>query len=231
MSVYAGDKHLASVARNNRGDFIVTDQKGGLTAEGAEQQQRATLYASFYHAAQSQRIPADTILKLLRVHSYDVDFKQKVKPGDTFDVFFDVPDHGKGRGEMGELLYTSMTVDGHTRSFYRFRTPDGIVDYYDEQGNSAKKFLMRNPVKGGRYTSGFGTRAPSAARHHPHAYRRRLGRALRHPDPRRRRRHGRARRPPGRLRQLHPHPPRERLRHRLRPHVALRRRRRARHRA
>ena len=61
-------------------------------------------------------------------------------------------------GEMGELLYTSMTVDGHSRSFYRFRTPDGIVDYYDEQGNSAKKFLMRNPVKGGRYTSGFGTR-------------------------------------------------------------------------
>ena len=33
-----------------------------------------------------------------------------------------------------------------------------MVDYYDEQGNSAKKFLMRNPVKGGRYTSGFGDR-------------------------------------------------------------------------
>ena len=59
---------------------------------------------------------------------------------------------------LGELLYTSMTVDGHTRSFWRFRTPDGVVDYYDEQGNSAKKFLMRNPVKGGRYTSGFGPR-------------------------------------------------------------------------
>ena len=101
VSVYAGDKHLASVARNNRGDFVVTDQKGGLTAEGAEQQQRATLYASFYHAAHSQRIPADTILKLLRVHSYDVDFKQKVKPGDTFDVFFDVPDDGKGRERDG----------------------------------------------------------------------------------------------------------------------------------
>ena len=117
----------------------------------------------------AQHIPADTILKLLRVHSYDVDFKQKVKPGDTFDVFFDVPsdDHdahdagnrdGDDHDGMGELLYTSMTVDGHTRSFWRFRTPDGVVDYYDEQGNSAKKFLMRNPVKGGRYTSGFGPR-------------------------------------------------------------------------
>ena len=28
VSVYAGNKHLATVARTNRGDFIVTDQKG-----------------------------------------------------------------------------------------------------------------------------------------------------------------------------------------------------------
>jgi murein DD-endopeptidase MepM/ murein hydrolase activator NlpD len=144
-----------------------------VTAEGQKQQQRATLYQSFYHAALTQHIPAETILKLLRVHSYDVDFKQKVKSGDSLDVFFDVPsdadthdadtrDAGNREGDdqdgMGELLYTSMTVDGHTRSFWRFRTPDGVVDYYDEQGNSAKKFLMRNPVKGGRYTSGFGPR-------------------------------------------------------------------------
>jgi murein DD-endopeptidase MepM/ murein hydrolase activator NlpD len=169
VSIYGpGNTHLGTVARTNRGDFVVTDQKGAVTAEGQKQQQRATLYQSFYHAALAQHIPADTILKLLRVHSYDVDFKQKVKPGVSFDVFFDVPteadthDAGNREGDdhdgMGELLYTSMTVDGHTRNFWRFRTPDGVVDYYDEQGNSAKKFLMRNPVKGGRYTSGFGPR-------------------------------------------------------------------------
>ena len=69
-------------------------------------------------------------------------------------MFFD----GGNDEEVGELLYTSMTIDGQDRKFYRFRTPDDVVDYYDEQGNSAKKFLMRNPVKGGRYTSGFGDR-------------------------------------------------------------------------
>ena len=174
ISVYGpGNVHLGTVARTNRGDFVVTDDKGAVTAEGQKQQQRATLYQSFYHAALAQHIPADTILKLLRVHSYDVDFKQKVKPGDSFDVFFDVPtdsdshdfnnrdadNHDADNSDgIGELLYTSMTVDGQTRSFWRFRTPDGVVDYYDEHGNSAKKFLMRNPVKGGRYTSGFGPR-------------------------------------------------------------------------
>jgi murein DD-endopeptidase MepM/ murein hydrolase activator NlpD len=148
---------LGSVSRNRHGDYVVSNDADPDAAKRADRPQHATLYTSFYRAALSQHIPPEIILKLLRVHSYDVDFKHKVKPGDSFDVFFDVPE-GSDRDTIGELLYTSMTIDGQTRSFYRFRTPDGLVDYYDAQGNSAKKFLMRNPVKGGRYTSGFGPR-------------------------------------------------------------------------
>jgi murein DD-endopeptidase MepM/ murein hydrolase activator NlpD len=166
ISVFAkGDVHLATVARNKNGDFAATDQSVSMVEADEISKlkgpQHATLYTSFYHAALSQHLTVDTILKLLRVHSYDVDFKQKTKPGDSFEVFLDIPEGEDDRDGAGEVLYTSMTVDGTTRDFFRFRTPDGQVDYYDEQGNSAKKFLMRNPVKGGRYTSGFG------ARHHP----------------------------------------------------------------
>jgi murein DD-endopeptidase MepM/ murein hydrolase activator NlpD len=163
VSVFAaGDIHLATVARTGHGDYVATTQAVALAAadeiKAMQTPQRATLYTSFYHAALSQHIPPETILKLLRVHSYDVDFKQKVAGGDTFEVFFDMPDGQDDRDGTGEALYTSMTVDGQSHSFYRFRSPDGLVDYYDDHGNSAKKFLMRNPVKGGRYTSGFGER-------------------------------------------------------------------------
>jgi murein DD-endopeptidase MepM/ murein hydrolase activator NlpD len=154
VSIYEKGSHLATVARNRAGDYVASTDPIGNDAKTAQAATRATLYQSFYHAALHQRIPADTIHKLLRVHSYDVDFKQKVRPGDTFEMFFD----GGNDDEAGELLYTSMTIAGEARKFYRFRTPDDVVDYYDEQGNSAKKFLMRNPVKGGRYTSGFGDR-------------------------------------------------------------------------
>ncbi len=154
-----GDTHIATVTRNNHGDYVATTADPGTPGEPKNgTPQRATLYTSFYHAALSQHIAPDMILKLLRVHSYDVDFKQKASAGDTFEAFFDVPDGQEDHDATGELLFTSMSVDGHTRSFYRFRTPDGLVDYYDDHGNSAKKFLMRNPVKGGRYTSGFGQR-------------------------------------------------------------------------
>ena len=157
VSIFTKDSHLATVARNRQGEYVASTEAIGNDAKTAQASTRATLYASFYNAATEQHIAPDTILKLLRVHSYDVDFKQKVKAGDSFEMFFD----GGADDEVGELLYTSMTIDGQPRKFFRFRTPDDVVDYYDEQGNSAKKFLMRNPVKGGRYTSGFG------ARHHP----------------------------------------------------------------
>ena len=88
ISIYAkGGDHLASVTRNRQGDFVATTE--GTELKAPQTSTRATLYTSFYHAALQQHIPADTILKLLRVHSYDVDFKQKVKPGDTFEMFFD----------------------------------------------------------------------------------------------------------------------------------------------
>ena len=158
VSIHAKEGgHVATVARNRQGDYVASTDPIGNETKSTQASARTTLYHSFYQAALQQRLKAETILKLLRVHSYDVDFKQKVRPGDSFEMFFD----GAGDEEAGELLYTSMTIDGQTRKFYRFRTPDDVVDYYDEQGNSAKKFLMRNPVKGGRYTSGFG------ARNHP----------------------------------------------------------------
>ncbi|MET0841848.1 MAG: M23 family metallopeptidase [Methyloceanibacter sp.] len=155
VSIFAKGTHLATAARNRQAVFVASTEPIGDDAAKLQQASaRATLYTSFYHAALEQKIPDETILKLLRVHSYDVDFKQKAKSGDSFDLFFD----SGNEGELGELLYTSMTINGETRKFYRFRTPDDVVDYYDEQGNSAKKFLMRNPVRGGRFTSGFGDR-------------------------------------------------------------------------
>jgi murein DD-endopeptidase MepM/ murein hydrolase activator NlpD len=147
--------HIVTVARNRQGDYVASIESDADDIRNQQAPARATLYMSFYEAALKQQVPAETILKLLRVHSYDVDFKQKVRAGDTFEVFFD---GDSSDSETGEVLYTAMTVDGQARKFYRFRTPDDVVDYYDEQGNSAKKFLMRNPVKGGRYTSGYGDR-------------------------------------------------------------------------
>jgi murein DD-endopeptidase MepM/ murein hydrolase activator NlpD len=56
-------------------------------------------------------------------------------------------------------MFASLTIGGEARKFYRFiTTDDGIADYYDETGKSAKKFLVRKPVPTAIMRSGFGSR-------------------------------------------------------------------------
>jgi murein DD-endopeptidase MepM/ murein hydrolase activator NlpD len=120
-----------------------------------------SLYASFYFAAAKQGIPHELIMQVMRIHAYGTDFRQRVRAGDNVELFFNMKGEERGiDGELGDLLATFVTAGGKTHKSYRFRTPDGVVDFYDADGSTARKFLMRRPVRGEdvRLTSGFGMR-------------------------------------------------------------------------
>jgi murein DD-endopeptidase MepM/ murein hydrolase activator NlpD len=117
------------------------------------------LYQSIYETALRNKVPPTVIEDMVRIYSYDVDFQRKVQPGDSFDVFFAGEDEGATITEKTEVLFASLTVGGETKKYYRFQTPDdSVVDYYDETGKSAKKFLVRKPVNNAIMRSGFGGR-------------------------------------------------------------------------
>jgi murein DD-endopeptidase MepM/ murein hydrolase activator NlpD len=117
------------------------------------------LYQSIYETALRNKVPASVIEDMVKIYSYDVDFQRKVQPGDSFDVFFAGEDEGATITEKTEVLFASLTVGGETKKYYRFQTPDdAVVDYYDETGKSAKKFLVRKPVNNAIMRSGFGGR-------------------------------------------------------------------------
>lgn len=161
-----GHEHKVTVARNAAGEFVASssplDERIARAALGNEDlPQASSLHASLHYAATTQGIDADTILQIMRIHAYETDFRRRVRSGDTLELFFDVKDDDRaGEIQLGELLATSITSGGETQKFYRFRTPDGAVDFYDEAGNTSRKFLMRRPVRGEnmRLASGFGLR-------------------------------------------------------------------------
>jgi murein DD-endopeptidase MepM/ murein hydrolase activator NlpD len=117
------------------------------------------LYQSIYETAMRNKVPSSVIDDMVRIYSYDVDFQRKVQPGDSFEVFFAGEDEGSTITEKNDVLFASLTVAGETKKYYRFQTPDdSVVDYYDETGKSAKKFLVRKPVNNAIMRSGFGSR-------------------------------------------------------------------------
>lgn len=159
LSVFYQSNHLATVAKNLDGVFEPSNVPVKADTSNEESgSDRATVYVSVFRAAETQDLPQDFIFKFLKIHTYDVDYKAKVRPGDGFDLFYDLLPDDNGGEKPGELLYAGITIGGESKGYYRFRTPDGSVDYYDDKGSNSKKFLMRMPVKSARLTSGFGWR-------------------------------------------------------------------------
>lgn len=161
VSVFSGIKPEATVERGMDGEFGLSDEPvevANFKNTDDDSGERATLYTAIYAAALTQGLEPDMINKLLRILTYDVDFKQRVRPGDSFELFFDVKADDAGGEKAGELLYASMNIGGNNNRYYRFRTPDGVVDFYNDRGSNSRKFLIQTPIKAGRFTSGFGFR-------------------------------------------------------------------------
>jgi len=162
VSLFSGDQHVVSVTQTAAEQYAATRDETEIAAYSGPSERRvstrASLYTSISHAAITHDLPQDLIDQFLRTLAYDVDFKQKVSFGDSVRFFFDVEREPSGVEKPGNLLYAEMTVDGESYRYYRYRTPDGQVDFYNENGSNSRKFLMRKPVKGARFTSGFGYR-------------------------------------------------------------------------
>ncbi|ADZ68915.1 M23 family metallopeptidase [Polymorphum gilvum] len=164
ISLYADTVHKATVARADTGSYVVASAPASFLPDAFAEADRISyggptpaLYDSIYQTALEQDVPEPLIGELVRAFSYDVDFNARVQPGDSLEVFYGL--EGEDAQTPAEILYAALNTGSAQRRFYRFRTPDdGAVDYYDENGRSAKKFLMRKPLSGGRFRSGFGMR-------------------------------------------------------------------------
>jgi murein DD-endopeptidase MepM/ murein hydrolase activator NlpD len=159
VSVYADETLETTIALDDAGGYVRV-----ANAEAPKRQATAPpsdeggfrLYDSLYETALRQSVPRLLIDALVRIFGNDVDFQRSVAGGDGFEAFY--ADDG-GSGTRSELLFASITVRNETFRYYRFVTPDdNAVDFYDENGRSVRKFLIRNPVPNGIFTSAFGMR-------------------------------------------------------------------------
>ena len=167
--IVATDSTIEAVAAlSDLGKYVAVDASTmntgteAPTASDEDEEDDGTgvrLYQSIYETALRNKVPPGVIEDMIKIYSYDVDFQRRVQPGDSFDVFFTGEDEGSAYPDRNEVLFASLTVGGETKKFYRFQTTDdSVVDYYDETGKSAKKFLVRKPVNNAIMRSGFGAR-------------------------------------------------------------------------
>jgi murein DD-endopeptidase MepM/ murein hydrolase activator NlpD len=159
-----GDQTVeAVVALSDLGRYVNVDVQTAETptadAEDDEDDDGSgvRLYQSIYETTLRSHVPRSVIDELVKVYSYDVDFQRRARPGDSLEVLYSGEDESPDA--KPDVLFASLTVGGEIKKYYRYVSPDdGVVDYYDEAGKSAKKFLVRKPVNDGIMRSGFGSR-------------------------------------------------------------------------
>jgi murein DD-endopeptidase MepM/ murein hydrolase activator NlpD len=154
----------AMVAWSDMGKYVAVDVRSAnsVASSGTDDEddgKGVRLYQSIWETALRNQVPRPVIEDVVRIYSYDVDLQRKVQPGDSFEILYASDSENAGDSSKSEVLYALLTTGGETRKFYRYQTnDDNMVDYYDESGKSAKKFLVRKPVSDGAITSGFGGR-------------------------------------------------------------------------
>ncbi|WP_209000523.1 M23 family metallopeptidase [Labrenzia sp. DG1229] len=162
VSLYTDTEHQATVARSDSGRYVRAEEPSTFLADAFAEADRVSyggptpaIYDSLYQTALEQEMPEEIIDDLVRMFSFDVDFNSRVQPGDALELFFTPGDEDAAP----KILYAALNTGNTKREFYRYRTSDdGVTDFYDASGQSAKKFLVRKPVNGGKFRSGFGMR-------------------------------------------------------------------------
>ena len=113
---------------------------------------------NLYSSAIEAKINPDTIIEFARIFGFEIDFQRDIRKNDYFRIVYDK--YFDERGEYiksGPIHYAYMSVNGREIVLYKFGD-DKDYSYYDSNGNSVEKALMKTPINGARLSSSFGMR-------------------------------------------------------------------------
>ena len=112
------------------------------------------LYSSAVHSG----IEPNIIIEFARIFGFEVDFQRDIRQEDSFEILYErfVDDNNKVR-DTGKIIYASMYVNGEEINLYNFNYKNE-EDFYDINGKSITKSLMKTPINGARLSSSYGMR-------------------------------------------------------------------------
>ena len=117
-----------------------------------------TIKNNLYSAAIESGIEPNVIIDFANIYGFEVDFQRDIRIGDRFEVYYErYVDENQITRKTGKIIYTSMFVNNKELALYNFKYKNK-KGYYDIDGKSVIKTLMKTPINGARLSSGFGFR-------------------------------------------------------------------------
>ena len=115
--------------------------------------------SSLYNSAVNLGIKPNIIIEFARLYGFQVDFQRDVWKNDSFQIIYEefVNDENK-IVDTGEIIFANLNLQDTDIQLYKYEYEKGKIDYFDENGKSIRKTLMKTPINGARLSSSYGKR-------------------------------------------------------------------------
>ena len=123
-----------------------------IAAEGS-------IESSFYNDMAAAGVAGSKIMELFRIFSFDIDFQRDIRKGDKFKVlYYDFMKEDGTVAKHGPIVFALLKTVFTDVNLYGFLTDSGEYDYYNSEGKSVRKTLLKTPMANARISSSYGKR-------------------------------------------------------------------------
>jgi len=113
---------------------------------------------NLYSAAIDVNIEPNIIVEFARIFGFEIDFQRDIRKNDMFQILYEkFYDENDEFYKSGSIIYAFMSVNNREIALYKFGD-DSTYGYFDANGKSVEKALMKTPINGARLSSPFGMR-------------------------------------------------------------------------
>ena len=113
---------------------------------------------SIYSSLKRVEVPDNIIMEFVQLFSFDIDFQRDIRNGNSLRIMFDqYYDKYDNVVKTGSIYFAEINLLSSSYELYRFKSQD-MIEYFNAEGKSATKALMKTPINGARLSSGFGMR-------------------------------------------------------------------------
>ena len=118
------------------------------------------IHNSIYESLKKIDTPDEIKMEFVQLYSFDIDFQRDIRKGNKIKIFFEIyTDSQNNYIKSGNINFSEIILDDESYELYRFQSEGNeFVEYFDSDGKSATKALMKTPINGARLSSGFGMR-------------------------------------------------------------------------
>ena len=115
---------------------------------------------NLYNSSLRSKLPIEIFSELLKVLGFSIDFQRELRKGDIFKILYSqkLDLITNEIIESNPIHYISANLKDNHLKFYRFTNRYGKSNFFDKDGKSSRKTLMKTPLNGARLSSGFGNR-------------------------------------------------------------------------